>query len=182
MRKFGQIGWLRGALCRFKHDREGATAIEFGMLAIPFIMIIFAVLETSLSFTAQQVMANSVDQAARKVRTGQIDPTTTNKDQFRALICHDLEILVSSGCPDLEFDLKSYNSFADVPKKIPMENPKKLDTSGFTYAPGGTGTINHLRVFYRWPVLTDIMKSQISGLEDGKTLLYSSSTWQNEPF
>ncbi|WP_018688864.1 TadE/TadG family type IV pilus assembly protein [Ahrensia kielensis] len=182
MHRIEKIGRLRTALSRFKHNNDGATAIEFGILAIPFILIVFAVLETSLSFTAQQVMANSVDQAARKVRTGQIDPKTTNKDQFRAMICHDLELLVSSGCPELEFDLKSYKKFSDVPTTIPMETPKKLDTSGFTYEPGGAGTINHLRVFYRWPVITDIMKSHLSGLEDGKTLLYSSSTWQNEPF
>ncbi|MEM5502848.1 TadE/TadG family type IV pilus assembly protein [Ahrensia kielensis] len=182
MHRIEKIGRLRTALSRFKHNKDGATAIEFGILAIPFILIVFAVLETSLSFTAQQVMANSVDQAARKVRTGQIDPKTTDEDQFRAMICHDLELLVSSGCPELEFDLKSYKKFSDVPTTIPMETPKKLDTSGFTYEPGGAGTINHLRVFYRWPVITDIMKSHLSGLEDGKTLLYSSSTWQNEPF
>lgn len=169
-------------LTRFSHDRRGATAIEFAMLAIPFVMITFAVLETSISFTAQQVMSNATDKVARQIRTGQIDPTTTNATQFRALICSELEVLVSTGCPELELDLKSYAKFSDVPKTIPMATPTSLKTTGFTYAPGGSGSINHLRVFYRWPVITDFMKSSLAGLDDGKTLLYSSATWQNEPF
>jgi hypothetical protein len=52
--------------------KEGSTAIEFTMLAIPFSMLVFAVLESCISFAAQQVMANAADDVARQFRTGQI--------------------------------------------------------------------------------------------------------------
>ncbi len=182
MKNWPKSKWLKSPFRRMGSNESGATAIEFSILALPFIMIVFAVLETALSFTAQEVISNSVDKLARQIRTGQIDATTTTSTQFRQLICDDIKLLVDDTCPELEFDLKSYSSFAAVPKTIPMSSPTVLDTTGFTYAPGGTGTINHLRVFYRWPVITDIMKQHMAGLEDGKTLLFSSSTWQNEPF
>ncbi|MEM8541580.1 MAG: TadE/TadG family type IV pilus assembly protein [Pseudomonadota bacterium] len=182
MRNRSKKRWLKSPIRRLGRDENGATAIEFSILAIPFIMIVFAVLETSLSFTAQEVISNSVDKISRQIRTGQIDATTTTSAQFRQLICDDIKLLVDDTCPELEFDLKSYASFAAVPKTIPMSSPTVLNTTGFTYAPGGSETINHLRVFYRWPVITDIMKQHLAGLEDNKTLLFSSATWQNEPF
>ncbi len=163
-------------------DRRGATAIEFGILAIPFILLVFAVLETSVSFTAEQVMANATDKLARKIRTGEIKPSGTDKAAFRALICKDIEIFVPAGCPNLHFDLQNYAKFTDVPKAIPFSEPGVIDVSGFKYTPGGAGTINNLRVIYEWPVITDIMKSKMAGLKDGKILLYTSTTWQNEPF
>ena len=39
-----------------------------------------------------------------------------------------------------------------------------------------------LRVFYRWPVMTDFMSKSMSNLKGGKTLHFASVTWQNEPF
>lgn len=174
--------FIRRPLIRFGRDNSGASALEFSILVIPFIMIMFATLETSLSFTSQQLMQNSVDKVARQVRTGQVKLATTDQAAFRALICEDLSLLVGNNCPEMEFDLKSYGSYSLVPTTIPFTPSKQLDTAGFTYNPGGSSTINHLRVFYRWPVITDFMKSKLSGLDDGKILLYASATWKNEPY
>ncbi len=47
-------------------------AIEFALIALPFFLLIFAIIEVSLSFTAQQVMSNAADDIARQLRTGEI--------------------------------------------------------------------------------------------------------------
>ena len=166
----------------FRRNQRGATAIEFAILAVPFVMLTFAILESTISFTAQQVISNSTDKLARQIRTGQITLSNTTKSEFRALLCTDISIMVTDGCPGLEFDLKSYGSYASVPTNITMTPGGDIDTTGFTYNPGGNDTINSLRVFYRWPIITDMMKGTLSGLPGGKTLLYSSATWKNEPF
>jgi len=167
---------------RFIRDRRGATVIEFAILALPFMLLIFAVLETTISFTAEQVMANTTDTLSRDIRTGRISPATTDEAAFREMICERLEVFVADGCPGLYFDLQSYPSFAAVPKSIPFSAPGVIDTSGFRYDPGGTGAINNLRIIYEWPVITNIMQSRIAGLADGKMMLYTTTTWQNEPF
>ncbi|WP_306117385.1 MULTISPECIES: TadE/TadG family type IV pilus assembly protein [unclassified Roseitalea] len=166
----------------WRGDRRGATAIEFAILALPFFLLTFAVLETTISFTVEQVMSNTTDQLARQVRTGQLDPATVDEDAFRELICERMEVFVPQGCPGLSFDLQNYASFANVPRAIPFSAPGVIDTSDFGYDPGGTGTINNLRIIYEWPVITNIMKSRIAGLEGGRVLLYATTTWQNEPF
>ena len=48
--------------------------------------------------------------------------------------------------------------------------------------PGKALTKNMLRVFYKWPVITDFMRKSMSNLKGSKTLHFASVTWQNEPF
>ena len=173
---------MTGNIRGFFRDIRGATAIEFAMLALPFALLTFAILETTVSFTAQQVLSNSADKISRQIRTGQLTLANTTEAQFRDKLCAEISIIVGGGCSGLAFDLENYASFADVPVKIDFTPDGDIDTTGFGYNPGGNGTINALRLFYRWPVMTDIMKSSMSNLPDGRTLLFASATWQNEQF
>jgi len=172
-----------GALLKtFRRDGKGSIAIEFAALAIPFAMLVFAILESSISFAAQQLMANVTDDVARQFRTGQIKSADINEAKLRKIICDDLEIVVSSGCPGLEIDLKRYDTFAEAAaQRIKFKN-NDIDTTGFSVEPGQSLSKNQLRVFYRWPVMTDFLRKSMSNLKDGKTLHFATVTWQNEPF
>ena len=171
-----------GPFRALRRDRRGATAIEFSLLALPFALLAFAILETTISFAAQQVLTNAVDRIARDIRTGQLTLANTTEQQFRDKICGEISVIVGSSCSGLVWDLKSYPTFADVPKSIPRSPDGDIDATGFDYDPGIDSSIVSLRLFYKWPVLTDVMRSSMSNLPDGKTLLYASVTWQNEPF
>ncbi len=59
---------------------------------------------------------------------------------------------------------------------------RDLDVSTFKVDPGPALSKNMLRVFYEWPVMTDFMAKSMSNLKNGRTLLFSTVTWQNEPF
>ncbi len=172
----------KGLISRFKKDNEGSVAIEFSMLSIPFAMLIFAVIEVCVSFTEQQVMANVTDDVSRQMRTGQIKTADATPAAIRTKICTALQFMAPSGCPGLEVDLKEYPSYAAVPTTIPYTGTGDINTSGFTVALGGATSINHLRVFYRWPVITDLLSSYMSSLPGKKMLLYSSATWRVEPY
>jgi len=177
------VGWRRALLRRFVRNRKGSTAIEFTLLAIPFSMLVFAVLESSISFAAQQVMANAADDIARQFRTGQIKADDFSKQEVRDLICGRMQIVVSPGCPGLEVDFRSYATFAQAAQvRVKFENDGDLDTDEFDILPGDSMSKNMLRVFYRWPVITDFMRKSMANLPDGKTLHFASVTWQNEPY
>jgi Flp pilus assembly protein TadG len=168
-------------LGRFRRNKEASVAVEFGLLAIPFAMVIFAVLESCISFAAQQVMSNATDDIARQIRTGQLQNPT--ESELKEIICDNMMILVTSSCADnLTVDLRSYASFADAAEvKIRVTNGE-LDTTGFEVAAGGSMTRNMLRVFYRWPVITDIMRMKMSNMADHTILHVATATWKNEPF
>lgn len=165
-----------------RRDRRGATAIEFSLLVLPFALLSFAIIETTVSFTAQQLLTNAADTIAREVRTGQLKLSNTSKSQFNAKICGEISILTGSACSGLVWDLQSYTSFSAVPTEIPKKQDGDIDSTGFGYDPGAAGSIVSLRIFYKWPALTDIMASSMSNLPGGETLLFATITWQNEPF
>lgn len=172
-------------LRRFSRDGRGSVAIEFAALAIPFAMLVFAILESCISFAAQQLLANATDDVARQFRTGQLRAADIEKDKdlIHDLICDRLEIVVSSGCPGLEVDLKRYDTFAEAAaQRIKFTSDRDIDTSDFKIEPGESLSKNQLRVFYRWPVMTDFLRKSMSNLKDGKTLHFATVTWQNEPF
>jgi Flp pilus assembly protein TadG len=184
----------RGILSRFARDRSGATAIEFAVLAIPFAALVFAILESCISFAGQQVMANAADDIARQLRTGQIriasglDPAAlaVRKEELWRMICDRLEIMVADDCPGLKIDLRKVDTFTEAAAlRIVYDGSgqtKTLANSNFQFKPGPSTSKNVLRVFYEWPVITDFMRARMSGLAGGKTLHFATVTWQNEPF
>jgi Flp pilus assembly protein TadG len=169
-------------IARFRANRRGTVAIEFAMIALPFFLLIFAIIEVALSFTAQEVMANVTDDLARQLRTGELRAANVTGNQLRDRICARL-FLPEAGCPNLVVDLQTYATFAAVPVTIPLTAGGDVNAAGFKNAPGGASTINQLRVFVRWPILTNLMRDRIDSIQGtGRTLLFSTSTWKNEPF
>lgn len=175
-----------GLLARFRRNREGSVAVEFTMLAIPFSMLVFAIIETCVSFAGQEVMANATDTIARQMRTGQIQ--TINEIDLHNLICDQMEIIVAKGCPGLKIDLRKVDSFQEATEhKFNIDkNEVVLTRNGapvtFGTNLGGAGTKNMLRVFYKWPIITDFMSKSITNMTDGTTLHFATMTWQNEPY
>jgi len=173
----------QGRLSRFLRNRDGSTAVEFTLLSIPFAALVFAILESCISFAGQQVMANVTDDIARQIRTGQLRPATLDEEALKGIICDRLEIIVAEGCPGLEVDLREFTTFAQAAEvRIELTADRDLDTSDFDVDPGPSMSKNMLRVFYKWPVMTDFMSKLASNLKDGNTLHFATVTWQNEPF
>ena len=172
---------------RFLGDRRGSTAIEFSMLALPFALLVFAILESCISFAGQEVMTNITDDIARQLRTGQLRQTDVAGTKLRDMICSKLEIIVAANCPGLLVDLRAFPTFDDAAKagfKISGADIVLTGTTDTTFQvqTGLAETKNMLRVFYKWPVMTDFMASSMANIDGGKTLHFASVTWQNEPF
>lgn len=172
----------------FFKNRKGATMVEFALLAFPFSLLVFAILESCITFAAQEYLQNTTDDFAREFRTGRIKKDTYTKAQFREKFCGELEVFVSKGCPELVIDLQNFTTFAQAAALRTFVNSSGQiifpDAAGQAskYEPGLSQTINTLRVFYRWPVITNLMRSRMSTLDDRYTLLFATATWQNEPF
>ena len=98
-------------------------------------------------------------------------PRPVTETSLKKVICDRMDIMVAKGCPELYVDLNNYATFADAAKvkvKYTSSIPPDLDHSGFVVKPGGALTKNMLRVFYRWPVITDFMSKAMSNLADNR--------------
>ncbi|MEP6566888.1 MAG: TadE/TadG family type IV pilus assembly protein, partial [Mesorhizobium sp.] len=101
---------------RFLCDQRGSTAIEFAMLAAPFAALVFAILESCISFAGQEVMANITDDIARQLRTGQLRQVDVEGSKLKDMICSKLEVIVAKNCPGLLVDLRAFATFDDAAK------------------------------------------------------------------
>jgi Flp pilus assembly protein TadG len=171
---------------RFLRDRRGSTAIEFAILAIPFALLVFAILESCIAFAGQEVMANITDDVSRRLRTGQLRAADIAGDNLKNMICDKLEIIVSQDCPNqLDVDLRQYTTFTDAAAAgFKIQGGQVILTNGaatpaFSVTAGAAESKNMLRVFYKWPIMTDLLAQSMGG---NKTLHFASVTWQNEPF
>ncbi len=192
-----------GRMRRFLRSRDGAAAIEFAILAIPYFLIVFAIIETFVAYTGEQLVGNAVDTLARKLRTGNITyahSSATDKDRtaFRQAFCNEISILIKcslteAATPDkLWLDVRSFTTFAAIPTKVPRTPATsaygELDTSGMGYSPGGPKTINMLRAYYKWDVITDLIRPYISNVRpaDGSRpyyfLIVETAAYQNEDY
>ncbi len=56
---------LSGCLHRLRHDRAGTAAVEFGLLALPFVALIFGVMEFGMLAWTHSSLQYAVEKAAR---------------------------------------------------------------------------------------------------------------------
>jgi Flp pilus assembly protein TadG len=189
-------------LARFGKNRDGAAALEFALLAIPFLMLIFATFETFLAFAGEQLLNNAVDTMARKIRTGEITfgqgkPTDMTESEFREAFCAEISVLrmcssTEAATPSKLFlDVRQFASFADMPKDVPKVSSAEysdLDTSEFAFSPGGPESKNMVRAYYKWQVMTDLIRPYITNIRPEGTLLptdfliVSTSAFENEKY
>jgi Flp pilus assembly protein TadG len=68
---FGPLRRLARKLRRFGRDDRGTTAVEFAMVSVPFLGLLFAIFQTAYLFMAQQAIDAAASNAGRNVMTGQ---------------------------------------------------------------------------------------------------------------
>lgn len=166
----------------FLSDVRGTAAAEFALLALPFFFAIFAIVETSIGYAAQQLLQKSAERIAHELRVGTLKPGNTSIAVIRKKVCGDLGLFAVTDCDQIEIDLQTYPSFQDTIVPLKYTQSGDLDTGAFKVRPGGSNTINRLGLFYRWPFFTDIVRARLSNLPNGKTLLFASEVWRNEPY
>ena len=162
-------------------DRKGAAAVEFALVAIPFFFLIFGILEVCLIFIMSTVLENSVNEAARKVRTGQAQESGYTEVEFRRDICNEFFNLLS--CDNkLHIDVRSMTKFSAADMSTPKDADGNLDDVGFIYDPGAANEIVAVRVYYEWPLITPIISAPLANLPDNRHLLQANAVFRNEPF
>jgi len=185
---------LRRILARFSRSRDGTAAIEFALLAFPFFLLIFATIEAFVAFAGEQLLENAVDTLGRQIRTGQIQ--NLDEDEFRTKFCAEISLMIT--CADEEdpddqklyLDVREFANFADIPNNIPKisnDQFSDLDPSDFDYSPGGPKTINIVRAYYRWEVMTDLVRPFITNIrQDGEMprdyLMVATAAFRNENY
>jgi Flp pilus assembly protein TadG len=172
---------LGGRARAFGRAEDGATAVEFGLVALPFFALLLAIIESALLFLAGQNLESAVDNNARLIRTGQAQESKLNGTTFIAKVC--AEAIVLPDCTNnLHVDVRTYTSFGTMTTGKPIDSNGNADYSTFMFDAGHGGSLVLVRVYYEWPTFSRLLGLNFSNLSNGKHLLAAVAAFKNEPF
>lgn len=170
---------FRAGSTQFVRASGGATAVEFALVAAPFFLTLFAVLEVAMVYFGSNALEAGTAQAARLVRTGQIQ-VDGNIQDFRDTLCAETAALLD--CDDKLFvDVRSYPSFANVDLSAPVDEDGNPQQGQFNA--GQAGDVVLVRTYYVWEIYTPLLGELLGNIgSTGSRLLMSTAAFRNEPF
>jgi len=170
----------------FGRDERGVTAIEFGILALPFFTIILAIFQTAMLFLATQILDSAVEDAARRVRTGEAQSYTPT--QFRDYMC-SYTFGFFGDCSGAQIQTKILTSgFGGASNAT---TPQTCTTTTCTWDsswPGyNSGSANcrsvmQVTVYYRYPLFLVLPYFNLKNQPDNYRLISAMRVFRNEPY
>jgi Flp pilus assembly protein TadG len=168
---------------RFAKGEDGIAAVEFGIVAAPFLALMFAIIETAIVFFANQTLETAVADSSRLIMTGQAQSGGFTQQQFKDAVC--AKILGLFDCTNgIQIDVKTYaGGFAAVGAPTnPIDANGNLQTGSFGFQPGNACDIVVVRLMYQWPVYVSLLGFSLADLAGNKRLLMATAAFRNEPF
>src|SRR5437588_1135351 len=106
----------RRLLCR----EDGAAAVEFALVAAPFLALMFAIIETALVFFAGQYLETVVADSSRLIMTGQAQTQGLSQSQFLNQVCGKIVALFT--CSSVIVDVQKYAAYSGANTSQPLSN------------------------------------------------------------
>jgi len=173
---------LHRLMLRFMRKQEGSAAVEFSIVAIPFLGLTFAILESALVFFASQTLESAVQDSARLIMTGQAQNGGWSADQFKEQVCTKMNGGLFDCANKLLVDVKSYANFSAITTDPPPVTNGQLDTSKLNYNTGTPGTIEVVRFYYAWPIYVSLLGDNLGNLSGSNRMLVATAVFCNEPY
>ncbi len=161
-------------------DRRGVTAIEFSLVAIPFFMLTFGIIEVGLAHFVNRMVDNAVVSAARMIRTGQDKDGTITAGDFQQQVCDFLPAFLCN-VDRITVEVQSVDSFAKAGSAGDLYDKDGNIRDDLKFATGGAGDIVVVNVIYEWPMFTSVLKFD-KGDHGNMRHLSSMMVFRNEPW
>ncbi|MCC7266816.1 MAG: pilus assembly protein [Caulobacteraceae bacterium] len=173
---------------RFRRAESGSTAVEFGLVALPFFLLVWAIIELGMVFFVDVTLDNAVGRMARQIRTGEFQSEGGTAETFKAAICSRM-LWLQAGCASaLKVDVRTFELFEDVKDAPPTTTDPaggadpEFNEANSCFQPGGPTNIVLVRAFYEWTLYTPLLNSSLVNLGNNKRLLTSVTVFRNEPY
>jgi Flp pilus assembly protein TadG len=178
-------------LRRLRRDESGVTAIEFGIVAMPFLLLLFGIMSVCLFFFANFSIENATWQAARAIRTGQMQQklgvyagTTTDadrRDAFKKALCAKAPTFLDCESKAVVI-VQSNASFGGIAEPACATNGTLVNQSSATFDTGGASSVVLVTVCYPWEFGGKLPFFKIGNLSDGSLLMQASVAFRTEPY
>lgn len=171
-----KTGWH--TRCGHFTQTDGTAAIEFSLLAVPFIFFVLGIIELSILFLNDAVLNGAVYDAARMIRTGEVQQSDDPETAFREALCDHASLLMN--CNALEYRVETLEAFAQADTDLEVDEDGHMNEEDFET--GGVSDIVMIRVTYLYPLMTPMIGAFFSDYPNNKKLLMATTVLQAEPY
>jgi Flp pilus assembly protein TadG len=160
--------------------REGVAAVEFGIVALPFFALMFAIFEIGLVFVTSSVLENAVVETSRLIRTGQASNRNFDAAGFKAEMCGRMSIFAGDCESRANIDVREVPKFSSsLPDPLA---DGEMNKAVLVYQGGQPGSLMVVRAWYDQPVITPFLTRAVDKEKGGKTILTVTTAFRNEPW
>ena len=177
----------RNRLSALIRDSRGATAVEFALVAAPFLALVVGLIQVFLIFFAQSILENAVRASARQILTGQVQTqdaslsSTAAQAAFHNTVCGNANVLFTCAGLMVDVEVASNWSSANVAMPTLTYDANGNVTNTWQFNPGNAGDIVVVRVIYLWPVFFGSLGFNWSNQPNSNREIMASAAFQNEP-
>jgi Flp pilus assembly protein TadG len=168
------------SIVRLGAAQEGATAVEFALIAPAFVALMVAIFQVAVFLFAQQVLQNAASEAGRTLMTG--SAATDTQAQFKTNICTNYLPSVIFNCNSLAVFVQSGASATTALPALYNGNGQPI--TSFPYSPGQPGDTVVVQLAYPLPVVTAPLAFLISSpnMPRGTAEIMGVTAFRVEPY
>ena len=166
---------------RLIRAREGSAAVEFALIALPFFMLLFAILEVGLILLLDAVLETAATDAGRLVRTGQVQMQGITPEVIKNRFCAQMSVFANDCQTRATMDIRVVDSFSDPIAPDPTKT-NVFDPSELKIEPGNAGDTVLVRIWYKHQVVMPFLSQAISRMKSGEVYLTTTMAFRNEPY
>lgn len=166
--------WLRRAHKAFRRDEQGATAVEFALIAPLLFLALFSMVEIGMLAMISSGLDNAVFETSRRIRTGR-DDGPASAAAFEDQVCARMAGNANDCRSRLTISVQKFDRFADANAIVEARPAGEFNT-------GSAGDIIIVKADYVWPMLTPFISNAYGHDEPMTVTLASRAAFKNEPY
>jgi len=158
----------------FRDDTQGASAIEFALIAPVLFYVLLSILEIGVMGMMSTNLDNAVIEASRRIRTGRSD-APSSASTFEDLVCGTMGGSLADCRNRLVVSVQKYSSFSGAGAAAAAEPGGQFDK-------GRQNDIIVVKANYNWPLMTPFVATAYGRSGPMSVILSSRFAFKNEPF
>jgi Flp pilus assembly protein TadG len=168
------------ASLRLGAAQEGASAVEFALIAPFLVALLVAFFQVAVFLFAQQALQNAANEAGRLFMTGQTQADT--QAQFANKICPAYLPSPLFNCNSLIVIVQSYQNFSAADTSTPALYQNGQKVTNWAYNPGAPGQVTVVQLVYPWAVVGGPLGFTLSNLPGSAAEMMGVSAFRVEPY
>jgi Flp pilus assembly protein TadG len=182
---------LRALVRRWRRNESGSTAVEFAIVSAPFVLLLFGIMSVCLYYFADFSTENATWQAARAMRTGQLQLSqgayagaVTNDDRkkvFKKAFCDRVPLFPDCNTKVVVI-VQSSTGFGGISQPNCASDGVLISDSSAAFNTGAASSVVLVTVCYPWDFGGKLPMFNLGNLQGGALLMQASAAFRTEPY